>query len=342
MTKYLKFITYNQSGDIMKKFKTKKKFLKLSNIIKISILIFTFLILKTISENLKLTTSNEEFLKELLEDSNHHLIYEKQNNKLTNKLLQFLTGFNMDEPETLLVYENTIYERDSLDLENPPKLETNMYYVNNPKKEEIVNEPKVYIYNSHQHEEYNSESYSSYNIKPGVMMASYILKENLSKLGINSIVEEGNIVEFLNINNWNYNYSYDASRYFLEEALKNNPSIEFIIDLHRDSVVKSASTTTIDNKNYARLFFVVGLEHQNYQSNLDLANKLNKMVENKYPGLSRGVLTKEGSYVNGIYNQDISPNSILIEVGAYENTIDEVVNTLEVFSKILKEHLDEK
>ena len=60
----------------------------------------------------------------------------------------------------------------------------------------------------------------------------------------------------------------------------------------------------------------------------DIANKY-------YPGLSRGIYKKEGPGVDGIYNQDISSNSILIELGGVDNNIDEVLNTTEAISNIL-------
>ena len=68
---------------------------------------------------------------------------------------------------------------------------------------------------------------------------------------------------------------------------------------------KNVSTTTINNKNYAKILFVVGLEHDNYQVNLDNMNKINALAEKYYPGLSRGVYKKSGAGVNGFYNQDI-------------------------------------
>ena len=155
-------------------------------------------------------------------------------------------------------------------------------------------------------------------------------------------MEESNITEFIRINNWNYNYSYLASRYYIEDAIKKNPSLKFFIDIHRDALNKNASTVTINNKKYAKILFVVGLEHNNYQTNLDLANSLNTKFNEKYPNLSRGVLTKKGENVDGIYNQDLNPNMILLEIGGQENTIDEVLNSVEAISLILKEHLNEK
>ena len=69
--------------------------------------------------------------------------------------------------------------------------------------------------------------------------------------------------------------------------------------------------------------------------NLSTAEKINTIANKYYPGLSRGIYKKEGPGVDGIYNQDISPNSILIEVGGVDNNIDEVLNTTEAISNIL-------
>ena len=52
------------------------------------------------------------------------------------------------------------------------------------------------------------------------MMASYVLRENLNKLGISSIVEEANMSDILQKNGWNYSYSYQASRKLMEEKKK--------------------------------------------------------------------------------------------------------------------------
>ena len=68
---------------------------------------------------------------------------------------------------------------------------------------------------------------------------------------------------------------------------------------------------------------------------LSFFQDLNNLFNKYYKGLSRGIYKKEGPGVDGIYNQDISPNSILIEVGGVDNNIDEVLNTTEAISNIL-------
>ena len=178
-----------------------------------------------------------------------------------------------------------------------------------------------------------------YGITPNVLMASYLLKEKLSTYGIEAIVEDTNITEFLELNNWDYASSYKASRIFMLDKQNTYPSLKYYIDIHRDSVSKSLTTVKIGNKEYARILFVVGLEHDNYEVNLNLANNINKLFENNYPGLSRGVYKKEGINVNGIYNQDISSNAMLIEVGGVDNNIIEVMNTINAISDILAKYI---
>ena len=199
--------------------------------------------------------------------------------------------------------------------------------------------PLVYIFNTHQTEGYNSNFLETFNINNTVFLGSHILGEYLNDLGIGVIVEENSVVDVLNTNGWKYGRSYKASRILMEEAYKNNPSLKFFIDLHRDSASYDRTVTEIDGKKYARVLFVVGLEHDNYQENLNLANYLNDEVKKFNGNLSRGVLQKKGSGVNGIYNQDFNRNTILIEVGGQYNYIEEVNNTLKVIANIIYDYL---
>lgn len=235
------------------------------------------------------------------------------------------TGFNNQISKSIL--------KSPLDIEN-------ISLVNN--EEEVKsNEPLIYIYNTHDEEAYYNSYLNPYNIVPDVKLASYYFQERLKDLGIESVVEKRKIKDVLEENGWNYRYSYNASRVYLEEASKNNPSIKYFIDLHRDSVGKDKTTTTINGKNYARVMFLVGLEHENYQKNLDLATRLNELISQFDSTLSRGIYQKEGPGVNGIYNQDFNSNTILIEVGGQYNTIEEVANTIEVIARVLKDYLGE-
>ena len=234
---------------------------------------------------------------------------------------------------------NTVVDRN-----NPIKLMNNDYkkYINTTEVIKLEEElPLIYLYNSHQTEEYKSSTYAEFSVNPTVVMNDYILEDIFNKNGFKTIVEENSIKDILNKNNWNYTYSYKASRVLLEDSIIKNPSLKYFIDIHRDSLTRDKTTITIDNKDYAKVIFLIGLENPKYEENLKFTEKINNKMNELYPGLSKGIYKKGGPGVNGVYNQDFSPYTILIEIGGYENTTNEVLNTTIAFSKCFMEVLNE-
>ena len=128
----------------------------------------------------------------------------------------------------------------------------------------------------------------------------------------------------------------------LEQAKNNNPSLKLFIDLHRDALSHDAATVIYNNISYAKILFVVGADFNNYQKNLNFTESINKIVIDNYSFLTRGVLTKTGPLVNGVYNQDLSDNIILLEVGGNESTINEVANTLDLIGDVIVKKLGEE
>lgn len=323
----------------MKKFKAKKKRKGLKIILSIIIIIFTAYFMISLLSNLKLKSSNEEFIVEMLNNSNHHMIYDKQNQNYMGKFIKYILNIDLKNPRSIL---NSVFKIQSKGESNDADEENDEHlteYIEDPDSA-VVSDPVVYIYNTHQLEGYNLENYSEYNITPNVQMASYLLKGLLNKEGINTIVESANINDFLSLNGWNYASSYKASRYYLEETINKNPNLKLIIDLHRDSLPKQKSTLTINDKNYAKVLFVVGVDYEGYEENLSLATTLSNLITERYPNLSRGVITKGGAGVNGVYNQDLSNKIVLIECGGNENSIDEVMNTMLVLKEVIQIYLE--
>ena len=289
--------------------------------------------------------SNEEFIKILLSQGNANILYDYKPNEIVNSTMNFLLNIDFTKPTSL--FNTGIFKYGDMEVKRVnddedydyEELEKISKYIEDPYDVDIDN-PIVYIYNTHQLENYSSDNLEIYGITPNVLMASYILKEKLNEKGISTIVEQTNINDFLTVNGWDYTRSYDTTRVLATEKKNKYSSLKYFIDLHRDSVSKEVSTIKIGEKNYAKVLFVVGLEHNNYQANLDNMSRLNGIIEEKYPGLSRGILKKSGPNVNGVYNQDISENSILIEVGAVDNTIEEVFNTIDVLAEVLSIYIE--
>ena len=225
------------------------------------------------------------------------------------------------------------------------EVNNNKKFIDNKKdinKEFVFNDnnPIIYIYNTHSEEEYSYEKNNSYNIIPTVKEANYILESELKKLGINSIIEENNTTKIVNDRNLSYSSSYKVSREFLENKKIEYPSLEYYIDLHRDSVDRSITTIEINGKIYARTMFLLGLENSKYEGNKQVMISLNNYLDTNYKGLSRGIYEKQGKGVNGVYNQDFDKNVMLIEVGGVDNTIEEVSNSLKIIAECLYNYIN--
>lgn len=257
------------------------------------------------------------------------------------KFLEPITIFKETLP-TYLEYSSNILnisnDDDYSDLENLMEVSNYVSIDTN----DIVEDPVVYIYNTHQLENYRADQNQAYNIVPTVMMASYILKTELDEFGIQSVIEDANFTEFLNNKGWKYWQSYKVSRYYVNQANDEYGEFDLYVDLHRDSLNYDKTIHTYEGNNYAKILFVVGLENPNYEYNLDLANKMHDYINETVPGLSKGIITKSGKGVDGVYNQDVSPNAMLIELGGVDNTIDEVNNSVKVVASVLKRCLDER
>ena len=306
----------------MKKFKTKKKIKILKLLLYLLIVFFSYYLTRSYLMNGQIIDA-KGYIESLLNEGLNNQLKEKK-----NKNVKIISN------KVSLIEHNLSFTSKRVDNKsNKEEVEKYVKEVN-----ESLNEPLIYIYNTHDGEEYKIEYKYEYSIIPNVKIASYILQEKLENLGINSYVETTPIKSILNQNNWIYRDSYRASKILLEQTI-DKPSIKYYIDIHRDSAKQEKTYLEYDNKAYARIMFVVGLEHDNYEPNLEMAYKLSEMVNERVPNLCRGVLKKEGPGVNGIYNQDFSPNSMLIEIGGVDNNIIQVSNTIHILGEVLYSYI---
>ena len=188
----------------------------------------------------------------------------KNNNIITDKTLaKFLVDIS---------FNNKIFNSNNYDFYSdisPVDLIKNNYVEEviltekNVSKEVIL--PTIYLYNSHQLENYSSDNLNVYGITPNVLMASYLLREKLNEKGIETIVEEANMSDVLNANGWDYSYSYVASRTLMEKKYKEYSSLKYFIDLHRDSVSRDVSVVDIKGISYAKILFVIGKDYDTWE-----------------------------------------------------------------------------
>ena len=237
--------------------KIKRKYIiKYNNFIYTIFIIFILYVSVIIIDNFKLFSSNQEFILDILESSNNYTYEEK---KIISTSMNKLFKVDFKEPTTFLSYMFNYDNKEAQMINNISDI-----IISNKNDDEGA---KVYIYNSHQLENYSKSNYEVYNITPSIMTASYLMQESLNKQGISSIVEESSFNDYIKQNNWDYNYSYQASRFFINLAKDNYKNLTYFIDIHRDSIKYDYSTIKINELMYAKVMFVVGLENPNYQSN---------------------------------------------------------------------------
>lgn len=272
----------------------------------------------------------------------NYKLFEKSKLKLKDKEIIDLIVNNTYTYDNTNLFEHIINK--TLEVSDPIKLMNKDYnnYLIKEEKHIDVKEPMIYLYNTHQTEEYKTSELIDFTITPTVMINNYILEDIFNKNNYQTIVEEESISNILNENNWKYVNSYKASRILMENSIIKYPTLKYFIDIHRDSLTRDKTTIEIDGKSYAKVIFIVGLENENYEENLNFTEKINNKLDEYYPNLSKGIYKKEGPGVNGVYNQDFSKYTILIEIGGYENTTTEVLNTTLAFSKCFLEVINEE
>ena len=328
----------------MKKAKLKKKkkhsFIKLLFLILVLLISFTYTI-KHLSFK-KLNINDKNRLSFIIDNSFNN---DSRYDYVVKTILKLFVNIDFNSPETLLTF-NKVKSKTLKKVKEEYKLEDE-YDPSNYEKitsyiqvKNEINDPIVYIYNTHQLETYSSENLND-NMVPNVMMAGSLLTERLNKNGIKTVFEDTNLSDFITRMGLPSNELYGGSRVFVTNAKEKYSSLKYFIDLHRDSVSKDISTININNKEYARVLFVLGITNKNYETNKVMMSKLNDIINEKYPKLSRGIYEVDIPDWPEIYNQDLDNNAILIELGAKDNDINEVINTIDVLSESITRYVKE-
>lgn len=143
------------------------------------------------------------------------------------------------------------------------------------------------------------------------------------------------------------NQAYTCAQEKISQILEENPSVEVVIDLHRDGVAANKRlVTNINGKETAKIMFFNGLSRTRQNGEIsylpnpyiqeNLAFSLQMMLESKkyYPDLARTI------YLRGYrYNLHLRPKALLVECGAQTNTVQEEMNAMEPLADILNKVL---
>ena len=198
---------------------------------------------------------------------------------------------------------------------------------------------EILIYHSHPREAFNpllsepSSNPNSASPEENIMLVGKLMADQLEAKGVKTLHIQKDYATEVKDYNWNYSYKY--SRQTVMEALAQNSQLTYLLDIHRDSQKHDKTTTVIDGLSYSQVYFIIGHENKHWRQNEAFASAIHERLERDYPGISRGVWGKTASQGNGEYNQSLSPNSIVIEIGGIDSTREELERTSKVLADIV-------
>lgn len=187
-------------------------------------------------------------------------------------------------------------------------------------------EPAVLILHTHATESYTK---AGENYTESALYRTLDERYNMLSIGdaVEEILEEHGIavIHDRQLHDYpSYNGSYVHARTALEEYLESYPSIQLVLDLHRDASESAdgqlRTEAVVNGQTSAQLMLVVGTDvsrpsHTGWEDNLSLALKLEVQLERLFPGITRPINLRTQRF-----NQDLCPGALLVEVGAAGNS----------------------
>lgn len=212
--------------------------------------------------------------------------------------------------------------------------------------------PSVLIFHTHTTEtyaiiekDYYTESFITRSSDKGrnMVRVGEAITEEIEKAGFTVIHDK-------EIHDTKYTGAYGKSRESVEKILKENPSIQVVLDIHRDAIqdsdgTKVKPTVKVKGKKAAQIMIISGCQEEgnpitnlpDWRYNLTFAVHLQQKLEELFEGITRPLYFCPRSY-----NMNVTHCSLLVEVGSDSNTLEEAVYTGKcigaALSKILEEY----
>ncbi|HEY8415388.1 MAG TPA: stage II sporulation protein P, partial [Thermaerobacter sp.] len=205
--------------------------------------------------------------------------------------------------------------------------------------------PRVLIYHTHTSEAYVGAVPVSADFDPAVQAftgdpgssvvgAGTVVQEVLEQQGIGTVHlkqvfdRDGERVTRIG----NYQRSLAALTGRGKGVLDRYPSVDVVLDIHRDGVGRDRTVATVKGQRVATLLFVVGtgrrLAHPEWQKNYCFVQWIVRELNQRHPGLVRGVLLSDNRY-----NQHVRPGAVLVEIGGYGNTPEEAERSAQMLGE---------
>lgn len=204
-----------------------------------------------------------------------------------------------------------------------------------------VDGPTILILHTHASEAYTPEpgweyeessAYRTLDLSRSVVAVGKALAETLRRYGL-EVIHDATVNDYPS-----YNDSYANALSRIEAWKAQYPSLQMVIDVHRDAVAGTDGqayplSATVNGAEVAQLMLVVGtdqggLYHPNWRENLANALKLQSVLEGAYPGLCRNLNLRTERF-----NQHATPGSILVEFGSNGNTLSQALQSAELLGQ---------
>lgn len=203
-------------------------------------------------------------------------------------------------------------------------------------------EPTVLILHSHATESYTkvagqsyteSSAYRTLDESYNLLRVGDALAQKLEDAGIR-VIHDRTLHDYPS-----YNDSYSHARSAIQTYLEEYPSIDLVLDIHRDAADTGSGqlATYVSNGEIeaAQIMLVMGTgangqSHPNWRQNLSLALKVQVQLERLFPGICRPISLRSSRF-----NQDLHPNMLLVEVGAAGDTLEEALAAIEPLAQAI-------
>ena len=202
--------------------------------------------------------------------------------------------------------------------------------------------PQVLIVHTHGSEAYTPDGADTYvatgecrttDTEKSVVRVGDEIAKVLTEMGL-TVVHDTGLYDYPE-----YNGAYDRSLAAVEDWLEQYPTIQVVLDVHRDALIGADGTvykpiTTINGESCAQVMLVMGsnalYDHPGWLENLALAVQVQKEMNTLWPTLARPIGLRENRY-----NQQTAPGAMLVEVGSHGNTLQEALAAARMFARAL-------
>ena len=202
--------------------------------------------------------------------------------------------------------------------------------------------PQVLIVHTHGSEAYTPDGTDTYvatgecrttDTEKSVVRVGDEIAKVLTEMGL-TVVHDTGLYDYPE-----YNGAYDRSLAAVEDWLEQYPTIQVVLDVHRDALIGADGTvykpiTTINGESCAQVMLVMGsnalYDHPDWLGNLTLAVQVQKEMNTLWPTLARPIGLRENRY-----NQQTAPGAMLVEVGSHGNTLQEALAAARMFARAL-------